>query len=201
MRLLPLLLLVALAACSPAEAPTSDPGPGPTAAAEPSTGQPDQPAGADRPRRAPLPDGLVRLGRAFIDYALGGPDTGLPTAQTVAIGLDGRPLVHVDEMPWALSDRDLWKVCPAGVEAYAAFSCPLDLLGPIRSARRNRAPLALTRNADVLCARPDIPRPRGRFVVVRPRGPMVSCAFDFALVLHADRQGRLTEALMTVSEP
>ena len=165
--------------------------------ASPSSGAPTS---GTEPRREPIPRDLRQLASAFIDYALGRADT-LPTAETVTIGLDGRRLVSVDDMPQALSDREIWKVCPSGAAYFSAFSCPLDILGPLRSARRNRAPLVLTRDAEVLCARPGIPAPRGRFVVVRPTGDLVSCAFDFALVLRADGRGRLTEALMTVSEP
>lgn len=104
-------------------------------------------------------------------------------------------------MPDPLTDRRIWRVCSGDAEAYAAFSCPLDLLAPLQNARRNDRRLVLRRNAEVLCARPDVPRPRGRYVVVRPAGPSVSCVNDFALVLRVDARGRLTEALMTVSEP
>lgn len=61
--------------------------------------------------------------------------------------------------------------------------------------------LRLTRDAEVVCARTGIPLPRGRFIVIRPVGPTVSCVNDFALVLTADGTGRLTQALLTVSEP
>ena len=197
--LAPVLLILFLTACSPAGTPRA-PAPPETSAASAAAPTPTSAGEPVRGDRRPVPADLRRLAHAFIAYALERTDT-LPTAESVWIGLDGRRIKAVDGMPDSLTDRRIWRVCPGDVEAYAAFSCPLDLLSPLQNARRNDLRLVLGRDVDVLCARSNIPAPRGRYVVIRPAGPLVSCANNFALVLQTDDRGRLTEALLTVSEP
>lgn len=192
-------LALVLGACSPADDPPAASAPSPSPSTTEST--PSQAVGPDRPTREPIPADLRRLARAFIAYALGGPETELPTAETVAIGLDGRPLTYVDEMPRALSNRGIWKVCPRDAEGYGALSCPVDLLAPITSARRNKIRIVLTRRADLLCALDGVTSPRGRCVVSRPERDWRTCASDFALVLQADRRGQLIAALLTPTHP
>ena len=201
--LLIVLLIVLTGGCSPADTPEA-----PAAAESSTTSEPTEPTEAEptapepspASTRPPVPDDLRRLARAFIAYALEETDT-LPVAESILIGLDGQRIKAVDGMPDPLTDRRIWEVCPGAATAYAAFSCPLDVLSPIRSADMNDLRLRLTRDAEVVCARADIPEPHGRFIVIRPVGALVSCVNNFALVLTADRDGRLTQALLTVSEP
>jgi hypothetical protein len=101
------------------------------------------------------------------------------------------------------SGRDGWETCPPGWEGYAAAACPVDLLGPISTAAANDARLVLsTRIGDVTCA-PErtAPPPPGRRVGLRLEQRWRSCATDFALVLVADREGRLTAVDLTLSKP
>lgn len=192
-----ILLAVLLTACTPAAAPepSSTPSQKPTAPSERPTEEASTPADSWA-----LPADLRRLARTVIAYALEETDT-LPVAESIWIGLDGQRIKAVDGMPDPLTDRRIWEVCPGTATAYAAFSCPLDVLSPIRAADMNDLRLRLTGDTEVVCARAGIPEPGGRFIVIRPVGALVSCVNNFALVLTADRAGRLTQALLTVSEP
>ncbi|MCY7289761.1 MAG: hypothetical protein LH624_16330 [Cryobacterium sp.] len=43
----------------------------------------------------------------------------------------------IDDIGAALSNRNIWKMCPGDWDGYAAASCPVDLLGPIKDAEVN----------------------------------------------------------------
>jgi hypothetical protein len=119
------------------------------------------------------------------------------------MSLGGEPVVSVDDISAALSQRRIWRICPADWDLYGASSCPVDLLGPVISAVVNDASLVYSAEyAEVTCAPTRTgPLPPGRLVVLRPSRPWRTCASDFALVLAADGHGRLRAVDLTLSEP
>ena len=90
-----------------------------------------------------------------------------------------------------------------GWEGYAAAACPLDLLAPVRAAAVNDARIVLSTHLRAVTCAPErtAPPPAGRRVVLRLEPRWRSCATDFALVLVADRKGRLTAVDLTLSNP
>ena len=145
---------------------------------------------------------LERLTQLFVKYAVGDSNT-FPHWESVSMSLGGEPVVSIDDIVAALSQRKIWKICPADWDVYGASSCPVDLLGPINDAVVNDASLVYSAEySDVVCAPTRTgPLPPGRLVVLRPSQEWRSCASDFALVLAADEQGRLREVDLTLSEP
>lgn len=111
--------------------------------------------------------------------------------------------MSIDDIGAALSNREIWKICPADWEVYGASSCPVDLLGPINDAVVNDASLVSSAEyGDVTCAPTRrAPLPRGRLVVIRPTQKWRSCATDFALALVADAQDRPRSVDLTRSNP
>ena len=180
------VLLVLLSACAAA------PGPSRPAVPDPSTPVPTVAATV-------APD-LVRLADRFVAHAAGG-SASFPHRATVRLTLGGELVGTVDVA--SAPDRGPWPVCPAGREGYAAASCPVDFLGPLRTARVNGA--SVVHEAaydDVTCAPPRTgPLPQGRLVVLRPVPANRDCARDFALVLVADERGRLRAIDLTLSAP
>jgi hypothetical protein len=152
--------------------------------------------------RAPVAPDLERLVRSFVRYALGDADS-FPHGNSVSLAIGGLVVVSVDDFSAALSNRGIWKICPADYEIYAAVSCPVNLLGPIRAAAANGKRLVYSAEYDeVICApRRSAPLPSGRLVVLRPSMESRTCASDFALALIADDQGRLRFVDLTLSEP
>ena len=121
----------------------------------------------------------------------------------MSLSIGGQTVVAIDDLEAALSNRSIWKICPADWEIYGASSCPVDLLGPIRSAEVNKSPLVFSAGYDdVTCAPTRLgPLPPGRLVVLRPEPMWRTCATDFALALVADEQGRLLGVDITLSVP
>ena len=164
----------------------------------------------DSPRRpqlvqdeqAPVAPDLQRLTKMFVRYAVGDSDT-FPHYESVSMSIGGEPVLSIDDISAALSNRRIWKICPADWEVYGASSCPVDLLGPITNAVANDALLVYSAEyGNVTCAPTRSgPLPRGRLVVLRPRREWRTCASDFALVLAADKQGQLRSVDLTLSEP
>ena len=144
---------------------------------------------------------LGRLADRFVAHAAGG-SASFPHRASVRLTLGGEPAASVD-VASALADGGLWTACPEGWEGYAATSCPVDFLGPLRTARVNGA--SVVHEAaydDVTCAPPRTgPLPQGRLVVLRPVPANRDCARDFALVLVADERGRLRAIDLTLSAP
>ena len=199
------------AACTPTDrgvtTPVSRPPlvtPSPSRSVDPG---PDPDPGVPRFRvvedaRAPVADDLARLARRFVRYARGNADT-FPHRESITLSLGGRTVVAIDDVGAALGARRIWRICPAGATTYGAASCPVDLLGPLESTIRNRGLLVLTAApGPVVCAPTRTgPPPTGRLVVLRPSRLWRTCASDFALVLAADRQGRLRSVDLTLSSP
>jgi hypothetical protein len=152
--------------------------------------------------RDPVAPDLKRLVQMFVKYAVGNSNT-FAHWESVSMSLGGEPVVSIDDIAAALSQRKIWKICPADWDVYGAASCPVDLLGPITNAAANDASLAYSAEyGDVTCAPTRTgPLPPGRLVVLRPTQKWRTCASDFALVLAADDQGRLRHIDLTLSEP
>ena len=138
----------------------------------------------------------------FVRYATGDADT-FPHWESVSMSLGGQTVLAIDDIVAALSNRRIWRICPADWQVYGASSCPVDLLGPINNAVVNGASLVYSGEyGDVTCAPARTgPLPQGRLVVLRPSREWRSCASDFALALAADDQGRLRAIDLTLSEP
>lgn len=145
---------------------------------------------------------LERLARRFVAYAVGASDT-FPHAGSISIAFRGERVASLDHLAAALPDRGIWRVCRPGSGRYAASSCPLSVLSPVRNAAVNGYSLISSADAgDVVCAPPRSgPPPRGPLVVLRVEPGARSCASDFALVLAADDRGRLRALDLTLSEP
>lgn len=180
------VLLVLLSACA------ADRGPSRPAVPDPSAPVPTVAATV-------APD-LVRLADRFVVHAAGG-SASFPHRAIVRLTLGGEPVGAVDVA--SAPDRDLWTGCPPGWEGYAAASCPVDFLGPLRAARVNGASIVHeAAYGDVTCAPSRSgPLPGGRLVVLRPVPENRDCARDFALVLVADERGRLRAVYLTLSAP
>ena len=138
----------------------------------------------------------------FVRYAVGDSDS-FPHTKSVSMTLGGHPVMAIDDIAATLSNRAIWKVCPADWDIYGASSCPVNLLGPITDAVMNEATLTFSaEHGAVICAPTRSgPRPQGRLVVLRPTQESRTCASDFALVLAADEQGRLRGIDLTLSNP
>ena len=171
-------------------------------AADPGASRPTVPASS-----APVPTvaatvapDLGRLADRFVAHAAGG-SASFPHRATVRLTLGGEPVGAVDVA--SVPDRGPWTGCPAGWDGYAAASCPVDFLGPLRTARVNGASVVHEAAYDgVTCAPPRTgPLPAGRLVVLRPVPANRDCARDFALVLVADEHGRLRAIDLTLSAP
>jgi hypothetical protein len=126
-----------------------------------------------------------------------------PHWESISLALGGQTVVAFDDVSAALSDRDMWKQCPAGWDVYAAASCPVDMLGGIRSSAVNEITLVYSAElGDVACAPPRSgPLPEGRLVVLQPEWRWRTCATDSALALVADDRGRLRHVDLTLSTP
>jgi hypothetical protein len=150
----------------------------------------------------PVNPDLERLVEKFVKYAVGDSAT-FPHWESVSMSLGGEPVVSIDDIAAALSQRRIWQICPADWDVYGASSCPVDLLGPITNAVVNDASLVYSAEyGDVTCAPTRTgPLPPGRLVVLRPTRGWRTCASDFALVFAADGQGRLRNIDLTLSEP
>ncbi|WP_439936954.1 hypothetical protein ACS3YM_13530 [Nocardia sp. N13] len=160
------------------------------------------PAGEDTARVSEVAPDLVRLADEFVAYAVGDASS-FPHWESVSMAIGGEGVKSIDDIGAALSNRDIWKMCPGDWEGYAAASCPVDLLGPITSAEVNGAPLVYEPDyGEVTCAPLRTgPLPDGRLVVVRPVAEHRTCATDFALALVADERGRLRSVDLTLSAP
>lgn len=181
------VLLALLSACSAGPA-----APRPTATA----------SSAPLPTVAPaLAPDLGRLAERFVAHAAGG-SASFPHRASVRLTLGGEPVGAVD-VASGLADRGLWTACPEGWVGYAAASCPVDFLGPLRTARVNGTTVVHeAAYGDVVCAPTRTgPLPEGRLVVLRPAPENRTCATDFALVLVADERGRLRAIDLTLSAP
>lgn len=152
--------------------------------------------------RDPVAPDLERLAQAFVKYAVGSSDS-FAHRESVSMSLGGEQVLWIDDIVAALSQRKIWRICPADWDVYGAASCPVDLLGPITNAAANNSSLVYSAEyADVACAPARTgPLPPGRLVVLRPTPKWRTCASDFALVLAADDQGRLRHIDLTLSEP
>jgi hypothetical protein len=152
--------------------------------------------------QAPVEDDLERLVKGWVRYAMGEAET-FPHWESITMAVGGQTAVAVDDVAAALSNRDIWKRCPAGWEIYGASSCPVDILGPIRSSVVNDTTLIYSSKfEDVTCAPVRAnPLPPGRVVVLRPLPKWRTCATDFAIALVADRRGLLRYVDVTLSVP
>lgn len=151
---------------------------------------------------APVAPDLERLAQKFVRYAVGDTDT-FPHWESVSMAIGGQTVLSIDDIVAALWNRRIWRICPAGWEAYAAASCPVNMLGPITNAAVNGHPIVYSAEyGDVTCAPTRTgPLPRGRLVVLRPSKRWRTCASDFALVLAADEHGQLRNIDLTLAEP
>lgn len=145
---------------------------------------------------------LHRLADRFVAYAVGD-SASFPHWESVSMSIGGEGVKSIDDFGAALSNRDIWRMCPGDWDGYAAASCPVDFLGPIRAAEVNGMPLVYAPDySDVTCAPPRTgPLPEGRTVVVRPTLEGRTCATDFALALVADDHGLLRAIDLTLSAP
>lgn len=206
--LVPAVLACVLCSCGtdPTRA-RSGPPPEQTAASKSHAVDPPDDNAPRRPQlvpdsRAPVATDLRRLAEMFVRYAVG--DSGsFPHRKSVSLAIGGQVVVSLDDVDAALSNREIWRACPADWDVYGASSCPVDLLAPITDAVVNEAVLVYsTEHGEVVCAPTRSgPPPRGRLVVLRPTEEWRTCASDFALALAADEQGRLRSIDLTLSEP
>lgn len=153
-------------------------------------------------RRAPVARDLQRLATMFVGYAVRDSDT-FPHGESVSMAIGGHAVLTVDDIAAALSNREIWEICPTDWHVYGATSCPVDLLAPINNAVVNHARIVYSAEySDVTCA-PDRggPLPSGRMVVLRPGPDRRTCTSDFALVLVADDEGLLRAIDLTLAEP
>lgn len=201
------LVGLALVACatesSPAGAEATPDSAAPSTArpSEPRTTTLDDVRRSEHKAAAVAPD-LRRLADRFVAYAVGDADS-FPHRESVSMAIGGAGVKSIDDIGPALSNRNIWKMCPGDWDGYAAASCPVDLLGRIKDAVANHASLVYARDySEVMCAPPRTgPVPEGRLVVVRPTPEYRTCATDFALALVADEQGRLRSVDLTLSAP
>ena len=150
----------------------------------------------------PVAPDLRQLAEEFVTYAVGDAES-FPHYDSVTLSIGGQTVVSIDNIAAALSNRDIWKTCPADWEGYAAGTCPVDILGPLRWPTVNNEVLVYSGEyAEVTCAPTMLgPLPEGRRVVLQPSEEMRTCASDFALLLVADDQGRLRSVDLTLSNP
>lgn len=151
---------------------------------------------------APVAADLHRLAEMFVRYAIGNA-RGFPHWESVSMAIGGRAVLSIDDISAALSNREIWKICPADWDSYGAASCPVNFLSPITNTAKNDAPIVYSADyEDVTCAPARSGSlPPGRLVVLRPSEDWRTCASDFALVLGSDSHGRLRSIDLTLSEP
>ena len=156
---------------------------------------------AENPQ-GPVDDDLERLITAWVTYAMGEAGT-FPHWESISMAVGGQTVVAFDDVSAALSNRDIWKQCPADWDIYGASSCPVDILGPVRSSVVNDAVLIYSSTLEEVTCAPvrTNPLPQGRMVVLRPVSGGRTCATDFAIALVADPQGRLRHVDITLSAP
>ena len=185
----------ASATSDPAAPSTARPSEPPTTA----LGEDQEPGQEGRARVAP---DLQRLADRFVAYAVGD-SASFPHWESVSMAIGGESVEAIDDISAALSNRDVWKMCPGDWDGSAAAACPVDLLGPIRDTVANGASLDYAPDySEVTCAPPRTgPLPEGRLLVLRPTQEHRDCARDFALILVADGQGRLRSVDLTLSAP
>lgn len=210
-RFAALLLLSALTiGCTEADTDAdTDAGPSatPTEPSQASSPGPSEPVASGRvpiiaEGGGPVSRDLRRLVRQFVDYAVEQSD-GFPLAESVTMFLGGETAKAIDDIAAAISDRRVWRICPAEWEYYGASDCPVDLLSPMAEALVNETTLTYSSAYDdVICAPTRTgPLPKGRLVILRPLAEWRTCATDFALVLSADPAGRLQAIDLTLAAP
>jgi hypothetical protein len=157
-------------------------------------------ASAGNPRIHRAPGESTRA--TFVGYAVGDQES-FPHAASVSMAIGGETVLSMDAVAAALSNREIWRICPGDWTGYGASSCPVDLLGPITGAAVNGSVLLYGGEyEDVRCAPTRTgPLPHGRRIVLRPGPHWRTCASDFALVLAADDKGRLRHLDLTLSGP
>lgn len=135
LRVAALLLVASATGCTEA-----DTAPSATPAEPPLTGSSRLPAPVVSGRvplstdgEGPVARDMRRLIRQFVDYAVEQSD-GFPLAESVTMSLGGETVKAVDDIAAALSDRRIWRICPADREYYGASDCPVDLLAPMAEA-------------------------------------------------------------------
>ena len=207
--LLPTAVLVGLTlvACSDesspgdTEATTDSTAPSTAQPSEPPTATPDDQQSGQEAKARVAPD-HQRLADGFVAYAVGD-SSSFPHWESVSMAIGGEGVKSIDDIGAALSNRDIWRMCPGDWDGYAAASCPIDFLGPIKDTFANDATLVFEPDySDVTCAPLRTgPLPEGRLVVLRPTPDHRDCARDFALALVADEQGRLRSVDLTLSAP
>jgi hypothetical protein len=145
---------------------------------------------------------LERLADRFTAYAVGDAAS-FPHRESVSMAIGGESVKSIDDIGAALSNRDIWRMCPGDWDGYAAASCPVDLLGAIKDAVANGASLVYEPDYGAVTCAPlrTGPPPEGRLVIVRPPPERRTCATDFALSLVADQHGRLRSVDLTLSAP
>ncbi len=199
-----LILVACSAESSPggAEATGDSAAPSTARASEPPTITSDDDQQSGQEAKARIAPDLQRLADRFVAYAVGD-SASFPHWESVSMAIGGEGVKSIDDIGAALSNRDIWKMCPGDWDGYAAASCPVDLLGPIKDTFANGASLVYAPDfSEVTCAPFRTgPLPEGRLVVVRPTAEHRDCARDFALVLVADEQGRLRSIDLTLSAP
>lgn len=198
-----LTLVACSAESSPegAEATRDSAAPSTARPSEPPNATPDDQQSTQETTARVAPD-LQRLADKFVAYAVGD-SASFPHWESVSMAIGGQNVKSIDDVGAALMNRDIWKMCPGDWDGYAAASCPVDMLGPIKDTAANGASLVYAPDyGEVTCAPPRTgPLPDGRLVVVRPTPEHRDCARDFALALVADEQGRLRSVDLTLSAP
>ena len=211
LRFAALLLLSALTiGCTEADTDAdTDGGPSatPTEPSRTASPRPSEPVASGRvPLSAeggePVSRDLRRLVRQFVDYPVEQSDA-FPIAESITMSQYGETAKAIDDVAAAISDRRVWRICPAEWEYYGASDCPVDLLSPMAEAVVNKTTLTYSgAYDDVTCAPSRTgPLPEGRLVILRPLSERRTCATDFALVLSADRAGRLQAIDLTLAAP
>jgi PASTA domain-containing protein len=153
--------------------------------------EPTGECGGELPPAAP---DLQRVADAFLRFAAGEIDH--PPADTpIGLHLGGHLVTTLATSE--IGDRRAWRICPEG-GSYAARLCPFSAVEILDAHRRQV--VATAQRPQHPCAHPSRPRVGGRSVTLTPREPQ-ACTSYFAVVLHVNDVGQVTDVDLVWAEP
>ena len=86
-------------------------------------------------KRAPVARDLERLATMFVSYAVRDSDT-FPHEESVSMAIGGHAVLSIDDIAAALSNREIWKICPPDWHGVRRCIVPGGPLGPHQQRRR-----------------------------------------------------------------